>query len=317
MNAIVAANATRSTLLGGVRLGDAAELRRLAKAGHAGAMLNLGVCYQFGKSGVGVDAVKAAHWYTRATEARNPPAEAYSNLANCYKVGFGVQKNLPEAARLFRIAAKMGYVDAQHNFGCCLQNGEGVPRNPVEAFTWLKRAADKGYAISQCKVGYALLIGNGVREDKAAGVAYHRRAAAQGFGMSMFNLGVCYDNGEGVPRDVPQGVVWFTRARDAGEPNAEAALATIYPTLTLEERAEVDQLLATPLPHLPALTTPAGIGGGAGGAGAPPPTRADVLTMGTPALQRLLQGRGVDTAGIDEKAQLIELALAAIGAAPQ
>ena len=39
--------------------------------------------------------------------------------------------------------------------------------------------------------------------------------------------------------------------------------------------------------------------------------------MGTGALKRLLQGRGVDTLGINEKARLIELALAAIGAAPR
>ena len=41
------------------------------------------------------------------------------------------------------------------------------------------------------------------------------------------------------------------------------------------------------------------------------------MTMGTGALKRLLQGRGVDTSGINDKAHLIELALAAIGAAPQ
>ena len=41
------------------------------------------------------------------------------------------------------------------------------------------------------------------------------------------------------------------------------------------------------------------------------------MTMGTGALKRLLQGRGVDIAGIVEKAQLVELALAAIGAAPR
>ena len=39
--------------------------------------------------------------------------------------------------------------------------------------------------------------------------------------------------------------------------------------------------------------------------------------MGTGALKRLLQGRGVDIAGIVEKARLIELALAVIGEAPR
>ena len=280
-------------------------------------MLDLGVCYQLGKGGVGVDAAEAAHWYTRATETRNPPAAAYNNLAICYSRGEGLLKNLSEAARLYRIAAEMGYPLAQYNLGDCLHRGEGVPYNPVEAFTWSKRAADAGFAAAQCSVGYALQTGLGVPEDKAAGVVYFRCAADQGHAQTMFNLGVCYESGDGVPLDVPQCVAWYTRARDAGDPSAAKRLAEIAPHLTPAQRAEVDQLLAAPLPRPPAPIAPTAPAGIAGGAGAPPPTRADVLTMGTGALKRLLQGRGVDIAGIVEKARLIELALAAIGAAPR
>ena len=39
--------------------------------------------------------------------------------------------------------------------------------------------------------------------------------------------------------------------------------------------------------------------------------------MGTGALKRLLRARGVDTAGVLEKSELVGLALAAIGAAPR
>ena len=188
--------------------------------------------------------------------------------------------------------------------------------NPVEAFTWLKRAADAGHAEAQSNVGYALDHGLGVPEDKAAAIVYYRRAADQGVAQAMYNLGACFENGDGVPLDVPQAVAWYTRARDAGHTTAATRLAAIAPTLTFAQRA-ADQLLATPLPHPPAPVAPAGAAGGAGGAGAPPSTRADVLTMGTAALKRLLQGRGVDTSGINEKARLVEMALEAIGAAPQ
>ena len=312
--AVMAADKAKPvTLVGGdENLGDVATLRRAADAGDAVAMLRLGICYEFGKGGVVVDDAEAVHWYTRATEARNPPAEAYCNLANCYYRGEGVLKNLPEAARLYRIAAEMGHIGSQYRLGMCLQQGEGVPYNPVEAFTLLKRAADAGHAKAQGEVGYALLNGLGVPEDKAAAVLYYRRSADQGNATAMFNLGVCYENGDGVLRNIPHAVAWFTRARDAGYAPAAKHLAEIAPHLTPATRAEVDQLLAAPLPR-PAPTAFAGTGG----AGAPPPTRADVLTMGTGALKRLLQGRGVDIAGINEKAQLIELALAAIGAAPQ
>ena len=314
-----ATKAAPPTLIGDDKhLKDAAALRRAADAGDAPAMMRLGLCYQYGKGGVGVDAAEGVHWFTRATEARNPPAEAYHNLAICYYRGEGVLKNLSEAARLWRIAAEMGFVPAQYYLGDCLQQGEGVPYNPVEAFKWLKRAADAGDADAQCNVGFALLYGHGVPEDKAAGVLYFRRGADQGHADAMCNLAICYSKGDGVPRDTPQAVAWLTRARDAGSSGAATRLAKIAPFLTAATRAKAAQLLATPLPRSPAPTAPTGAGrGGAGGAGAPAPTRADVLTMGTGALKRLLQGRGVDIAGIVEKARLIELALAAIGAAPQ
>ena len=312
---IKAVKAKAVSLVGGDEGLDAATLRRAADVGDADAMTELGICYQFGTGDVGEDAVEAVHWYSLATEARNPPAEAYNNLANCFYGGDGVLKNLPEAARLYRIAAEMGYPLAQYRLGLCLQRGEGMPFNPVEAFTWIKRAADAGDAGAQCQVGYSLDTGLGVPEDKAAGVGYFRRAADQGHADAMYNLGVCYFKGDGVPQDNAQAVAWMMRARDAGDPSAAKALAEIAPHLTPAECAAADQLLITPLPRMPATTAPATAA--TGGAGAPPLTRADVLTMGTGALKRLLKGRGVDVAGIDEKARLIELALLVIGEAPQ
>ena len=267
--AVKIAEETAAPMLSGHDDYDAAALRRAADAGDVGAMNELGICYEFGMGGVGVDAAEGAHWYTRAVEASIPPAEAYCNLANCYYRGYGVLKNLSEAARLWRIAAEMGDPDAQYRLGLCLEVGKGVPYNPVEAFKWHKRAADAGLALAQVEVGKSLLAGLGVPEDKAAGVAYFRRSADQGVAAAMFNLGLCYCTGFGVPRDKPQSAVWFTRARDAGFSDAATALAEIAPTLTPAMRAKVDQLAAL-LPHTPTSAS-AGASGGAGGAGAPPP----------------------------------------------
>ena len=310
---LAAYKAKKPTLVGDASILNAAALRCAADAdnlNNSAAMMDLGVCYQQGTGGVDKDAAEGVRWFTRATEAHNPPVEAYYNLASCYYLGEGVRKNLSEAARLYRIAAEMGDADAQDVLGQCLQRGEGVQYNPVEAFMWKKRAADTGHAEAQCSVGYALQNGLGVRENKAAAVVFYYRAAYQGNETAMHNLGVCYRDGTGVPQDVPQAVAWFTRARDAGYPVAAARLAEIAPHLTPAERAAARQLLAAPPTRPLAAIAPAvPRSGGA-------PTLADVLTMGTGALKRLLQGRGVDTSGIIEKAHLVELALAAIGAAP-
>ena len=244
---------------------SATTLRPRANAGDAVAMTQLGYCYEHGAGGVGENVAQAVHWYTQATEARDPPAEAYFHLGNCFYFPTGVQKNLPKAVQLFRVAAEMGHSPSQHNLGVCLQRGEGVQSDLVEAFTWFKRAADVGDADAICSVGYALLYGEGVQEDKPAAIAYYRYAAHKGNASAMYNLGACYKEGDGVMQDVAQAVAWYTRARVAGDSDAETALHEI--TLTPAQRAEVDQLLAAPVPP-PPLPTAAGVGGGAG---APPP----------------------------------------------
>ena len=218
---------------------DTETLRRDADAGDAGAMMQLGLCHHFGKGGLGVDPAEAVRWYKRSVEGVNPPAGAFFNLAEAYYFGLATPKNLPEAVRLYRIAADMGVVYAQYNLGMCFEHGEGVPYNPVEAFTWYKRAADAGHPEAQCNVGAALLHGLGVPEDKVAGIGYIRRAAEGGDATSMYNLGACFKNGDGVPRDFPQAVAWWKRARDAGYSAAAAALAQFAVGMPPELRAAI------------------------------------------------------------------------------
>ena len=214
---------------------NAAALRRAADAGDADAMVDLAGCYNVGSGGVGVDLVEAFRWHKRAVEVPAPSAEAYYNLAQSFLFGKGTPKNSVEAARLYKIAAEMGNINAQHAYGLSLQRGEGVPCNPMEAFTWLKRAADAGFAQAQCNVGHALETGHGVEEDKALGAVYYRRAADQGNETAMYNLGCCYAQGAGGPLDPSLAVLWMKRAHDAGQPDATNALAKLAASLTPSE----------------------------------------------------------------------------------
>ena len=214
---------------------NAAALRLLANAGLSEAMSLLGGCYAVGTGGVGVDLVEAFRWQKRAVEVPVPSAEAYYNLAVCYSFGRGTPKNSVEAVRLYKIAAEMGYVNAQFNYGLCLQRGDGVPCNPVEAFTWLKRAADAGHAGAQNGVGAALQSGYGVEEDKTSAVVYYRRSADQGTKVAMNNLGRCYADGAGVPRNPSLAVLWMKRALDAGDSDAKKSLFLLAASLSPSE----------------------------------------------------------------------------------
>ena len=214
---------------------NAAALRRAADAGNAAAMEDLASCYSVGTGGVGVDPVEAFRWRKRTVEVPAPSAEAYYNLAVCFDFGHGTLKNSVEAARLYKIAAEMGYAKAQFCYGLCLQHGDGIPCNPIEAFMWLKRAADAGDADAQCNVGHALETGHGVDEDTVLAAVYYRRSADQGDATAMNNLGNSYRDGIGVPRDPSLAVLWLKRAHDAGDPDAAKSLAWLAASLTPSE----------------------------------------------------------------------------------
>ena len=50
-----------------------------------------------------------------------------------YANGTGVPQNNTEAARLYRLAADQGDVQAQSNLGVLHKNGTGVPQDHTEA----------------------------------------------------------------------------------------------------------------------------------------------------------------------------------------
>ena len=293
---------------------DAEKVRAAAVEGDADAMMQLGLCYVYGQGGVGVDFDEAVRWYKRALEAPNPPQDLYCNFANCYLTGSGVPVNLPEAVRLLRLGAEKGDPEATYLLGMRMLHGEGTACDPAGAFKWFKKAADMGQMEAQCNVGCCLLDGVGAPADKAAGAMYLRRAAEKGDALAMNNLAGCYLDGEGVPQDQVLGLAWLTRARDAGHLPAGTALAKITSRLTSAQRAQVDARVAT-LPRPFTSIFPPGFGaGGAGGA-------AGAAVLDGPLLDReglglqdaeslkwmLSEVAGVDTTGVTDKAQLLDL----------
>ena len=57
------------------------------------------------------DSVKAAYWWHKA--ANQGIVEAQFNLGTCYEKGNGVTKDLSEAVKWYKMAAKQGDRDAQ------------------------------------------------------------------------------------------------------------------------------------------------------------------------------------------------------------
>ncbi len=104
--------------------------RPLAEKGDPRGQYGMGVLYENG-FGVPKDLTQAAAWYLKAAQQGN--SDAQYNLGAMNEHGVGMPVNYPEAARWYRPAAEQGDIDALSNLGVLYQNGQGVAQNKVLA----------------------------------------------------------------------------------------------------------------------------------------------------------------------------------------
>lgn len=106
------------------------EIVPLAQEGDPRGQYAMGVLYENGY-GVTKDLKQAAGWYLKAAEQGN--TDAQYNLGAMYEHGVGMPVNYPEAARWYRPAAEQGDVDALSNLGVLYEGGKGVPQDKILA----------------------------------------------------------------------------------------------------------------------------------------------------------------------------------------
>ena len=111
--------------------------RRAAAKELPEAQFALGVCYGTGK-GVEKDPKEATEWFRKAAAKELP--EAQFALGVCY---YNDEK-YKEAVEWFHRAADQGHTEAQFKLGECFANGKGVEKNLDEAAKWYRRAAKSG-----------------------------------------------------------------------------------------------------------------------------------------------------------------------------
>jgi hypothetical protein len=87
--------------------------------------------------------------------------KAQYRLGQCYKEGYGVEKDRKKAFELFLKSAQQGYAKAEYQVGKAYLKGKGVPADEKKAKTWLKRA------VSHKKKGPEILAK--IRKDAAEG----------------------------------------------------------------------------------------------------------------------------------------------------
>ena len=119
-------------------------------------------------------------------KASKPPETASDNGADEHQRGMlhyrgnTVPKNLREAAKWFRIAAKKGHVGAKYNLGIMAFLGQGMSKDYAKAAKWFRMAGEEDHAAAQYNLGFLYYVGRGVAKDDLSAYTWIDRAASLG-----------------------------------------------------------------------------------------------------------------------------------------
>jgi TPR repeat protein len=172
------------------------------------------------------DAAAAARWFGMAA-ADGRPLSQYM-LAEQYRTGTGVARDLTRALELYREAANQGLAAAQMMLGQAYLLGlGGIARDADAAFRWLREAArqENPEALFMLSVLYA--SGQGVEQDRDFGWSLAVRAAALGQARAAATVGPRFLYDPAV-RDVEKGLHFLRQSAESNDAQGAYLLALEY-----------------------------------------------------------------------------------------
>jgi TPR repeat protein len=89
---------------------------------------------------------------------RKNDADAQYKYAVCLENGVGVNIDLINAAKGYKLAADHNHEEAQNHYADCLQNGLGVETDLIDAAKYYKLAADHNLSGAQCNTTMAIVL---------------------------------------------------------------------------------------------------------------------------------------------------------------
>ena len=130
--------------------------------------------------------------------------------------------------------AEEGHVDAQYWVADMYRNGKGIQKNLSAAAQWYTKSAEQGDRWAQYNLGVMYDLGEGVLENDKTAVKWYTKAAEQGYARAQTNLGVMYSNGEGVLTDYVRAYMWYNigayNGNDLGADNKEKIVTKMTPS---------------------------------------------------------------------------------------
>lgn len=177
-------------------------------------------------AGVPKDIAVGFMWIRKAADQGFDGAQL--TLALAYESGEGVTKDTTQAVIWYGKAADLGNRYAQNNLGVIYDNGLGVTKDPSQAVPLFRKAADQGLDSAQLNLGNLYRSGRGVDKNAEEAARWYHKAAAQGDWQAQYNLGNAYLKGDGVPRDIRVAFQWYKKCAEQDDPNGQFAVGSMY-----------------------------------------------------------------------------------------
>ncbi len=161
------------------------EFKVLAAEGHVASQYSIGLIYHLGR-GVQADPETAYMWYKKAALVEYAPA--LNNLGMMYLNGEYVAANQEVAFKLF-LKASVSHAQAKDNLAQCYELGWGVERNAVDAADMYQKSGDAGYAIGWLHLAQMYETGyDDLPKDMDKAVEWYIKAAERGVSAARIKL---------------------------------------------------------------------------------------------------------------------------------
>jgi len=162
------------------------------------------------------------------TEAQTLYAQAIEQL----------DRDDPAGVETLTRAANMGEPQAQLRLSALFQTGEsGVEVDEAESRLWARRAAESEFPQGMHNYAMYLYEGVGGARNRPEALDWLKKAADRGMVDSQYNVARIYENGdEGIAPNLTQAYRWYLIAARAGDPQAQAAVDRLSPTIPAAAR---------------------------------------------------------------------------------
>lgn len=158
---------------------------------------------------------------------------AQTELANCYRLGIGVEKDRQEQMDWLEKAVQGGHAEAAVMLGHCYRKGlDEFTRDPDRAWECFNKAAEMGSVEALIRLGNMAFMNELPGKEEQAFSFYQRATNSTNTlsakGLACRGVSLCYAKGCSVEKDWNKALEWGVKAAECGDVTDQYQLALDY-----------------------------------------------------------------------------------------